>query len=377
MSTELFSDFSDVDASTATGPATTGPGGWDRIDLTPVVNGEWEPPQPTIMLRTDGRGLLYPGLVHTFQGEPESGKSMLAQAVAAGILAAGGRVLYLDFESDRGTVVSRIMALGAPAQAVLERMHYLNPDTRPDPNPEAWELWQGILATPYDLAIIDGVNEALSVYGYSLMDNDDVTAWGRALPRALATGTGAAVVCVDHVTKSKDGRNRFAIGAQAKLSYLTGASYTIEPTEYLAPGRRGVLSIRVGKDRPGGVRAFAAPDFQQADRTQAVAQAVFDSEGREPGDRIRYTLENPLKMGHSPLRVDQKRPTAIMAAISAEYEKADAEGRTITVTTARKLVKGTSELKTNAVNALLAEGYLQKQSGANKPHLFKRRFAQD
>lgn len=78
-----------------------------------------------------------------------------------------------------------------------------------------------MLARPYDLAVIDGVTEAFAVFGVSSVDNDEVTTWGRQVPRKIAQRTGAAVVVVDHVTK---GRGRFAIGAQAKMSYLTGAS---------------------------------------------------------------------------------------------------------------------------------------------------------
>ena len=36
-----------------------------------------------LLERTDGQCLLYPGLIHSFHGEPESGKSLIMQAEAA------------------------------------------------------------------------------------------------------------------------------------------------------------------------------------------------------------------------------------------------------------------------------------------------------
>ena len=104
---------------------------WDPVDLSDVLDGNWTPPAPSLMRRDDGHALLYPGMVHTFQGESESGKSMLAQAVAAETLQAGGRVLYLDFESDRGTVAQRLLLLGATREQIIERFDYMNPDEDP------------------------------------------------------------------------------------------------------------------------------------------------------------------------------------------------------------------------------------------------------
>lgn len=341
---------------------------WQPVDLTDVLDGEWLPPEPELMRRTDGRCLLYRGMVHTFQGESESGKSMLAQAVAAEVLGDGGRVLYLDFESDRGTVAPRILALGAARDDVAERFHYLNPDEDPtSPLSAAHAAWRGILGTEYDLVVIDGVNEALSVFGKSIIDNDDVTAWGRTFPRTLARETGAAVVCIDHVTKSKDGRGRFAIGAQAKLSYLTGASYTIEPEEYLAPGKLGILTIRVGKDRPGGVRAHAG-EYNADDRTQLVGTVSIDSRG----DGIVYRCSAAPKAAPAPKADTEFRPTVLMEKVSREYERAADEGSKLTARMCDELVPGDKTYVAQARAVLAAEGYIEKSGKGNSPYVHVR-----
>ena len=346
---------------------------WEPVDLSDVLDGDWTPPAPSLMQRDDGHALLYPGMVHTFQGESESGKSMLAQAVAAETLQAGGRVLYLDFESDRGTVAQRLLLLGATREQILQRFDYMNPDEDPTtPRSLAYPSWLAILNTEYALAVVDGVNESLSVFGRKLLDNDDITAWGRAFPRQLAKSTGAAVVCIDHVTKSKDGRGRYAIGGQAKLAYLTGASYTVEPEDYLAPGKVGALSIRVGKDRPGGVRAHAG-EHRAEDRSQLAARAVIDS--RDPSS-ILYTLEAPPK----PAEVhpgETFRLTGLMEKISREYEQAAEDGTTLTARELDRLVPGGKTYKARATKSLAAEGYLRKASDqATSPWVHVRPYRQ-
>jgi hypothetical protein len=91
--------------------------------------------------------------------------------------------------------------------------HYMNPKAAAHKNPVGFA---GLAKRRAALLVIVGVTDALGVDGSSLLDNGEVAAWMRCVPRALARTTGAAVVCVDHVIKSANG-GRFAIGAQAKL----------------------------------------------------------------------------------------------------------------------------------------------------------------
>lgn len=279
-------DLENVDGSALADAPT-----WTPMPLGGYVDGTIRPPAPELMVREDGVKLLYRGHVHSVAGESESGKSMLMQAVAAEALADGERVLYLDFESDPATVVGRLLALGADPEALRTRFDYVQPSADPHGTlPEAG-AFHTLCATTYGLAVVDGVTEALSLSGASSMDNDEVTAWVRRVPRTLARTTGAAVVLIDHVTKATEGRGRFAIGAQAKLATLDGASYLVEPLAPLGVGMAGRLSIRVAKDRPGQVRGHGGT-WRKSDRTQAVAVAVIDS--TTPGQII-YHLEAPAR----------------------------------------------------------------------------------
>lgn len=261
---------------------------WKRIDLSEVVDGTFKALSPSVMQRTDGHHLLYRGMVHSFHGESESGKSMVIQAEVAEMLKSCNRVLYIDFESDRKTVVNRLLQLGVLEDNVVKYLYYVNPDTNPlTPDTEDNEHWERLLNRRFHLAVIDGVTEAFSVFGVSSMDNDAVTRWGREVPRRIASRTGAAVVVIDHVNKDRESRNRFAMGAQAKMSYLTGASYVVEVMEPIGVGMLGRISLRIAKDRPGEVRPRSG-SYRNGDRTQLTAIAVIDS--TEAG-RISYSLE--------------------------------------------------------------------------------------
>jgi biotin operon repressor len=258
---------------------------WAPVDLTPHWDGTHTRPEAGILHREDGPGLLYPGRVHSFYGESESGKSWLAQITAAMILRSDtGTVTYIDFEADAGDIVERLRLLGISRDA-LHRLRYLRPET---PRHHADPYWQALLNNPCDLIIIDGVTEALTMWGGETKDNDKITTWTRTFPRALARATGAAVVTIDHVPKDKETRGRFAIGGQAKLAAIDGAAYLIEPLEPLAPGRVGRLTVRVTKDRPGSVRAVAGM-WRKADRTQEAAVAVLDA----TGEVLTFKIERP------------------------------------------------------------------------------------
>lgn len=139
----------------------------------------------------------------------------------------------------------------------------------------------------------------------------------------MAKETGAAVVVIDHVGKDREARGRFAIGAQSKMSYLTGASYMVEILEPLGVGMIGKLSIRIGKDRRGQVRPKSGP-WRKGDRTQPTAVAVIDS--TEPG-RIDYALE-PFDSGSTSAASNDELTWHIVNFLSCEEAlTADEPGR--------------------------------------------------
>ncbi|WP_284762819.1 AAA family ATPase [Arthrobacter sp. efr-133-R2A-63] len=331
-------------------------GEWDPADLGAILDGTAAlGPVPSLLLRADGQGLLYPGKTHSLSGEPESGKSWLALAETALQLKAGGLCLFIDFEADKETVVSRLLALGAPPEQIRVNLHYMNPDTKPDK-----AAWKRLLAQPYVFAVIDGVTEACAVFGVKSIDNDEVAKWIRAFPRKIAVQTGAAVLLLDHVTKSTDGRGRFAIGAQAKLSSVTGAAFTVEVIDLLAPGRMGRLSIRVGKDRHGKVREQADPNSRRGDRTEAVAVAVFDS--TKPG-RVTFTLSAPVP---KPERAVLDAFASLREKISRALEDA---GKSMTYTGLCEAVHKDRAVVRKAIDWLVEHEYVNEVKVGRKSDL--------
>lgn len=347
--------------SSSDSPAATLQPSWEPVDLSSVLDGTHEPLQPTLLPRTDGQHLLYAGLVHDFHGESESGKSMVAQAETARLLKAGHRVVYIDYESTAATLVGRLRLMGVPGDAIRAHLSYLRPERSPADAAER-DAWLALLAEPAALVVIDGVTEALTTMGRSTVDNDEVTLWFRQVPRRIAQATGAAVVLVDHVTKSTEGRGRFAIGAQAKMSALDGASYAVEVVQPLGRGMCGVLRMWVGKDREGGVRPYCG-HFRAADRAQLAATIVVDSTAGpitvevQPPDGLQGTEAKPF------------RPTFLMERLSRALEASTVPLSSNALVKTADYVAGKAEAKRKALSLLVNEGYVTVAPGANNAAL--------
>lgn len=323
---------------------------WLPIDLTDYVNGTHKPALPTGLTRTDGVGLLYPGKVNEIHGEPESGKSLIAMAETAKQVNQGHRVIYLDYESDPATAVGRLLELGADPQALLTHLHYLRPESDP------LGKWDALISTPAALLVVDGVNEALSVSSKSYKDNEEVIVWARLIKQA-AEKTAGIVLLVDHVTKSEDGRGRFAIGAQSKLSVLSGAAFTVEVKQPLGRGLKGVVHLRVSKDRPGSVRPHSGP-FRASDRSQLAAVVTLDATVL---GRLEVTVGPPEEeiSTDGPTR-KPFRPTTLMEKVSKAVENAKTPMNTRAI---RAVVAGKNAAIDTAIEVLVYEQYLDRVTG--------------
>jgi hypothetical protein len=239
---------------------------WAPIDLTTAAA---DVAPPDLLRRSDGTRLIYLGRTHWFQGESESLKSWAAQLAVSQVLHSGGNALYIDFEDDGPGVKARLRSFGTDDDVITRQFCYLHPeeplaDRHGTPTLAERDLAHVLAEKPWDLAVIDGVTEAMTTEGLDLIDNADVAAWIRRLPGRLAA-TGAAVIAVDHVTKDREGRGRYAIGGQHKLAGISGAAYSFDVLHPLARAtgttpRTGRVKITVRKDRPGHVRALATDD---------------------------------------------------------------------------------------------------------------------
>lgn len=249
---------------------------WAAVDMATALDGT-EEVATTILARTDGVNLFYRGKVHSVHGESESGKTWLALCAVAECLTGGEPVLYVDFEDDAKGVGGRLLLMGVPRAIVTDPrlFAYARPETGWSTDAER-KAFEHLISERYSLAVLDGVTESMGLFGLIGKDNDNVATWQRTLPNAISRATGAAVVCIDHVTKDADSRGRFAIGGQQKMAGLSGAAFIIEPETPFGRGLAGEASVRVGKDRPGYLRGLGGP-WRKSDRTQLVAKFRLDS----------------------------------------------------------------------------------------------------
>lgn len=330
---------------------------WEPVDLSPYLDGTYTPESPALLHREDGQALLYRGRVHSFHGESESGKSWVALVEAARLLQAGEPVLFLDFEDTASGAVERLRALGVSRES-FGLLTYLSPQAKPDAFDGSGSAFEELLARPYALAIIDGLTEALSLWGLDGRHEGEVAPWYRRVPKRIAKDTGAAVVIVDHVTKDRDGRGRMPLGTQHKMAAVDGAAFVVEPVEPLGRGLRGVICLRLGKDRRGGLRGKVGP-YRKTDRTQEAARIVIDSTDFETSKSVRVTVEPPTS--HVGEESAPFRPTGLM-------EKAcrilTANGGAMSVGDLDAALGCRKANALEARNALISGGYVSAESGA-------------
>jgi len=222
------------------------------VDLDPILAGNLEPPSPSFLRRADGCRLLYTGMLHWVASEPEAGKSWLALLAVKELLEARKRVVYFDYEMYPQEIVRRLRSLGL-SRGNFAGLEYIRPPGRM--SDEILQFYGSstegapALFTNVSLVVFDACTEAMAADGFDPLDNVQVAKWLQRAPR-LAQRLGAAVLVLDHVPKDRDGRGRYAIGAQHKLAQ-TDVQYSLYNTQPFAPGRTGLSAIAVQKDRPG------------------------------------------------------------------------------------------------------------------------------
>jgi KaiC/GvpD/RAD55 family RecA-like ATPase len=328
---------------------------WHPRDLTAILDGDGSgDPPPAFLSRSDGAMLFYAGKVNALIGESESGKTWIALAAVVQALHAGQHVVYLDFEDAPAGIVGRLVSLGATRAQIEKLFRYISPD-EPLTQQGVYDLAQ-VLADPApELAIVDGVNAAMTLLGLNLKDNKDVTDFSMRLLRPLKR-TGAAVVTVDHVTKDKESRGLSAIGAQAKRADIDGAAYIVDAVKKFGRGQPGKLRMTVSKDRPGHVRAVSA-DATYAGMAILTPHddGTITIEIKEPGWRTKD--ERP-----------EFRPTHLMEAVSVFAESQDGP---VTAGAIKAAVRGKAEWITEAIRLLAASGHLAAEDGPRGARLHR------
>jgi hypothetical protein len=335
-------------------------GSWWQVDLRPVLDGTWKPPEPTVGRRNDGRGLFYPGKSHTVIGETESAKTWFALSAALDEIADGNHVIFIDFEDDEGTLVSRLLCIsGGSQEMIAERFHYVRPDgdLRAKANHE--DLAELLHTFRPTLVINDGITEAMALHNLDPIDNADVAVFNSILVKPI-TGLGPASVSLDHVVKRGESGDRYALGGVHKLNAVSGAGYLLENRQPFGVGMTGRSTIKITKDRPGQLRTHGQPGggslFWYGD-------LVMESHGR---DFAEVSVEPPHE------GTDDFRPTALMMQISRLL----AEKGPLSKNKIETAIRGKTDYKRQALTLLILDGYVS-DGDAKHPHKLLRPFEGD
>ncbi len=224
-------------------------GSWDPVDLGPAIRGDKAVPEPNLLTMSSGEGLFYRGRVNGIHGDSGTGKSMICCYAATQVLEAGGSVLWIDYEDvNEASLVERLQMMGAEDETIEAQLVYLAPQA-PARSKALLTLSWLVEDHAFDLMVVDSVGEAFGVEGIDEDRDRPVAEWMRQVPRFLAE-SGAAVVVVDHSTKSKDNA-LFPSGSKRKRAAISGASYFAHANLPMTRELGGLVSLKCAKDRHG------------------------------------------------------------------------------------------------------------------------------
>ncbi|WP_261565453.1 AAA family ATPase [Frankia gtarii] len=195
-------------------------------------------------------GLLYLGHLHQLIGAPEAGKSTVGAAWVLDELRGDGRVVWLDEEAGPEQMVEKLLALGAtPGMLAPARLAYVPFPGRTWGAPDVAALDDLMTAVRPTLVVVDSVSAFASAAGLNDSDNTDTSRIYKTVYLRMARQHGAAVVVLDHLTKSDEG-GRFARGAGSKLG-LVDVSWRLDVVKPFDRANDGLLKLTIGKDRRG------------------------------------------------------------------------------------------------------------------------------
>lgn len=276
---------------------------WDKVDIEPYLMGEIKPAMPTLLSRSDGKPLFYPGRVNCLYGASESGKTWIALYAIIEEISRGNRCIFVDCEDDPESTLSRMMMMGVGPDDLISSLTYVRPEealarlmfnrwgnpiegeaaSRLRDNDRALEALLGLVDPK--LIVLDGLTV---LYGLHGMDTNDATHTDRisGWMKQLTHNGRTTVVVIDHTPKSA-GRGSLPLGSQHKTAMIQGAALQVWPLDKPRPGVLAKSELVIGKDRPGQVRAVGNDGDPQV-----AAEIEIDS--RTPG-QVQVRILPPME----------------------------------------------------------------------------------
>jgi hypothetical protein len=272
---------------------------WAGIDLRNVSAAEVV--IPTLLTRTDGEALIPPASIVGLIGESGAGKSTVARKIVREVVRSRQTAAIFDFET-RAQAYRVTLEEAGMDESDLKQIVYYAPEG--EFHEEARAQMFASIGTP-SVIVVDAFTEALRtvIPGASSNSQDDVAEFVAKFLRQLRDHTGAAVVVIDHPTKSRENASLFASGSQHKRAAMDIA-LVLESESGFARGRPGTGLLKVAKDRLGNLGAIA-------NDSNVCAMVNFDA--HESGS-LTVSLDPPTDA------LGAFRPTVLMQRASAVIE---------------------------------------------------------
>ena len=248
---ERRQDFYDAAADDSGQAKDSGEPDWDTFDsMTMDVVRSTIGKLPAILSRTDGRTIFYAQKVNTAAARPNGGKSWLAIKVAMEVVSRRGRVLMLDFDNKRPSVLAgRAGDMGVEA-TIQNKEHFQFKDVEMVKHKGAMAAAiQWLLAAEdptFSTVIIDSDTAALVPN-----DGGDVLPWW-ATHVTPWEAVELGVLILSHRPKLQDEDTPpGSIGSQTKRALPTGAVLIMKTTKMWNSEVGGLVHLVVDKDRNG------------------------------------------------------------------------------------------------------------------------------
>ncbi|AJR18465.1 hypothetical protein GUY44_07025 [Pimelobacter simplex] len=334
------------------GPATHN--GTGLIDLS-WVNGGTPPvvDPPTVCRRVDGAALFYAGKVNGIFGDPECGKTWLAQAAIVEALNAGDTAAMVDVDHNGPNhTAARLLLLGARLEHIADstRFRYYQPED----GPELRAAIDDVVRHAPDVVLIDSIGEAIPMLGANTNDGDEISGVMRLLCTRPADA-GSCVITIDHLPKSTEARTSgYAIGSIAKKRMIRGTYLRAEARTQPAPGQIGRITLRIEKDTAGELRKASGGGY--------AGTLTLDSTRSETHGITNWSIARE----EAPKNDDGTfRPTKLMEAISRYVEDNDQ----CTQRDIENDVAGKGTYLRHALKLLVTEGFISTIPGARNSRL--------
>lgn len=227
------------------------------VDVAEVFAGKADPPEPNILPFIEDSYLFYAGEFNLIFGDTESGKTWLCLAAVASTIAGGaGRAVVIDLDHNGArSLLNRLEMLGAPRELLCDQQVFRLAE--PETNAELKDVVADLEVFKPDVVVLDSLGEVMPLFRANSNSADDFTVVHTEVIKPLKQA-GAAVLVVDHLSKSAESRKFGPTGTVAKTRAVGGIAVRVSAEKPFRPGEGGAARLELYKDRHGGVRKQVA-----------------------------------------------------------------------------------------------------------------------